>query len=66
MPLYEYKCAKCKEVFEVLRPMQERDEPVPCPECGSPDPARILSPFATASGSSGLPSCADSCTSGFT
>lgn len=35
MPLYEYKCAKCGEVFEVLQKFS--DEPLhEHPDCGGP------------------------------
>jgi len=34
LPLYEYKCQKCNEVFFELRPMAEREKPIACPECG--------------------------------
>ncbi|MBI4826231.1 MAG: zinc ribbon domain-containing protein [Nitrospirae bacterium] len=33
MPIYEYKCTKCKEVFEVIQKIN--DEPLSkCGECG--------------------------------
>lgn len=31
MPLYEYRCPKCKMTFELIRPMSRSAEPVPCP-----------------------------------
>ena len=34
MPLYEYYCENCDEVFEALRSVSASDEPSPCPKCG--------------------------------
>lgn len=45
MPTYRYTCSECGERFEALRPIDERDEPAECPQCGS-DSNRI----ATAAG----------------
>ncbi len=46
MPLYEYYCERCDEVFEALRPLRESDQPLPCPTCDH-DADRIMpSPFA--------------------
>ena len=44
MPIYEYACTICSNVFEKLRPMSEMDEPANCPDCGS-DSKRQLSVF---------------------
>jgi len=41
MPLYEYRCAKCKDVFEEL--VKGNPESVPCPKCGSAKTERLLS-----------------------
>ncbi len=30
MPLYEYQCTECKTVYEVLKPIEERDKLPPC------------------------------------
>jgi putative FmdB family regulatory protein len=40
MPLYEYKCDSCKETFEVIRRITEKDD-VKCPECGKPAKRQI-------------------------
>jgi putative FmdB family regulatory protein len=53
MPTYEYACGDCGE-FTALRPMAQRHEPQPCPECGAPAP-RVL---ATAPAFAGLPAAA--------
>ena len=44
MPIYEYACTICSNVFEKLRPMSQMDEPANCPDCGS-DARRQLSVF---------------------
>ena len=41
MPIYEFKCSKCEEFFEVLK-MSEDDE-VKCPKCSSCEFERVLS-----------------------
>jgi putative FmdB family regulatory protein len=35
MPLYEYRCNDCRTVFEVLRPMAQRELAAVCPSCES-------------------------------
>ena len=43
MPLFAYKCPKCKNVFEWLQ--RTSSEPIPwCPECGEPDVQRMYHP----------------------
>ncbi|RLA82039.1 MAG: zinc ribbon domain-containing protein [Deltaproteobacteria bacterium] len=46
MPIYEYRCLACGEVFEVFQGMGEKDDPLECKRCGSKDIERILSPSA--------------------
>jgi putative FmdB family regulatory protein len=41
MPLYEYYCENCGEVFEALRSVRSSEEPAPCPKCGT-DAERIM------------------------
>jgi len=41
MPLYEYYCENCEEVFEALRSLSSSDNPVPCPKCDR-DAERIM------------------------
>jgi len=44
MPIYEYRCSKCANEFELL---VLRASPVPaCPSCESQDIERLLSAFA--------------------
>jgi putative FmdB family regulatory protein len=33
MPLYEFECKKCEEVFNELRPMKDAPEKAKCPKC---------------------------------
>ena len=35
MPLYEYSCNDCASVYEVMRPMAERELAAVCPRCES-------------------------------
>jgi len=41
MPLYEYYCENCDEVFEALRPVNASEDPAPCPKCAR-DAERIM------------------------
>ncbi|MGB8951898.1 MAG: FmdB family zinc ribbon protein [Candidatus Aminicenantales bacterium] len=44
MPLYEYKCKKCKARLEVMQKISDRPREK-CPQCGGPL-EKILSPSA--------------------
>ncbi|MFN2581752.1 MAG: zinc ribbon domain-containing protein [Candidatus Dormibacteria bacterium] len=35
MPLYEYRCNDCRSVFDILRPIAERELAAVCPNCES-------------------------------
>lgn len=68
MPLYEYKCKKCRLVFSELRKISEREKKISCPQCGAAAEV-MFSGFSQVSGSSsGADSCpvSDSCGSKFT
>jgi len=45
MPLYEYRCKICGEVFEKLRQTGQADSEVRCPLCESEETERQLSTF---------------------
>lgn len=45
MPMYEYRCNKCGEIFEEL--VSSDDEKVPCPKCGSTETEKLLSACAS-------------------
>ena len=47
MALYEYKCPKCEERFDLMRPMSAADAPAECPECGASESRRLISSFAS-------------------
>ncbi|MBU0609722.1 MAG: zinc ribbon domain-containing protein [Armatimonadetes bacterium] len=66
MPVYEYQCKRCSNVFEKLVSRDQRDTPGPCPECHCARSQRMMSVFAghtSGGGSIGGNSCS-SCTSG--
>ena len=42
MPIYEYQCPKCGNVFEEWAKASESHKEEPCPKCGTPSP-RIIS-----------------------
>ena len=43
MPIHEFRCVKCDEVFELLMFRQEDQLEMKCPHCGSEDFERVLS-----------------------
>jgi putative FmdB family regulatory protein len=43
MPLYDFRCRACGAAFEAQVPM---GTVAPCPECGAPDPERVLTGFS--------------------
>lgn len=63
MPIYEYRCLKCKKDFEYL--VFGKDEDVTCPECNSKKVKRSMSAcsfksegnYSSSAGSSGCSSC---------
>lgn len=61
MPIYEYHCPKCDQVFETL--VMGSKEKVRCPECECKGVKRVLSGFAhksegkMVSSNSGCASC---------
>lgn len=42
MPIYEYKCPKCNNLFQLLERMSEASEIRKCPKCGE-DARKIVS-----------------------
>ena len=51
MPIFEYRCSKCHEVFEYLR-LSRSDNHVECPHCGGRKAEQLLSVFAARTGKS--------------
>lgn len=43
MPIYEFKCLACNEVFEVLTTKQDDCVEMECPKCHSENFERVLS-----------------------
>lgn len=69
MPVYEYFCNDCRAIFEVLRPMAERDAAAACPLCESRSSTPLMSRvavragggFAAALGGGGGCACGGAC-----
>ena len=55
MPIYEFKCAKCNELFELLVMQKDGEVALSCPHCQSEDFERVLSStnYAMGGGSGG-------------
>ena len=45
MPIYEYRCKRCKREFSHLFLKRKEAGPLPCQYCGSNDLTRLLSSF---------------------
>lgn len=43
MPLYDRKCEKCDEIFEVNCKISEKDDPKECPYCGATEGTYMMS-----------------------
>ncbi|MDY0133268.1 MAG: zinc ribbon domain-containing protein [Desulforegulaceae bacterium] len=43
MPIYEFRCLKCEEIFEVIVLSGDEDEEIKCTHCGSSSFERVLS-----------------------
>jgi putative FmdB family regulatory protein len=56
VPLYEFRCRSCDDVFELRRSMSESSDPATCPS-GHHDTVRLLSMFAR-TGANGGPAAA--------
>ena len=42
MPIYEYQCPNCQQVFEEWTHVTDMQAQEPCPDCGTPSP-RVMS-----------------------
>lgn len=47
MPLYEYRCKDCGEVFEKMMRWSEADRSPSCPKCQSQDTQKKMSQIAS-------------------
>jgi putative FmdB family regulatory protein len=54
MPIYEYKCTRCAQVFEQLSSREDRDKVPPCAACGCVKTKRMMSTFAGHSSSGSI------------
>lgn len=43
MPIYEFKCAECNQVFELLAMNKNDRLEAKCPHCGGEDLSRVIS-----------------------
>ena len=69
MPIYEFKCLKCNEFFEMLVMAKDEEVALECPQCSSEEFERVLSStgFTMSEGGSkksGTTSQTRSCSSG--
>lgn len=53
MPIYEFRCESCQEVFEHLALSQGEAQELRCPACGGQSLSRVLSACATVMGDGG-------------
>ncbi len=66
MPIFEYRCKKCNEIFEVL---VRKDEKIVCPSCKSKRLEKLISTFnasaeKTSRRRNRSGSCAEGCCAG--
>jgi len=62
MPIYEYKCNSCDNLFEILTTSSATGEKVTCDKCAGEDVTKMLSAgsFKLSTGSPTLPACSQS------
>ena len=53
MPIYEFKCRKCNDIFEILVRNADEQGQVCCPRCESVEFERVISATRHAMGDSG-------------
>jgi len=63
MPIYEYRCQKCGQLFQKLQSVSAGAKAVACPGCGRKRVERRPSVFASTS-SAGSPGSSSSCAPG--
>lgn len=56
MPIYEFRCQGCGEVFELLAMNQNDQVEAKCPQCGGVEISRVMSSCASVIGGSSSPS----------
>jgi putative FmdB family regulatory protein len=45
MPIYLYRCRRCKHELELLRGINEKDTNLTCPKCGAKKLKRVVAPL---------------------
>ena len=60
MPLYEFRCLKCQELFELLVMGRNDQEEMKCPRCNSADCEKVMSTASYAMSGGGGPGSAPS------
>lgn len=53
MPIFEFKCSKCEEFFEVIVMGSDEDREINCPKCKSEEFQRVVSATNYAMGNAG-------------
>ena len=43
MPIYEYSCNICGQIFEKIAKSSENEKDIDCPKCGEKDVKRVMS-----------------------
>jgi putative FmdB family regulatory protein len=67
MPIYEFRCLKCGNIFELLKLKKEdKKSGMKCVKCGSPEIERVLSTVSviTSGGGKKAKQSVKSCSSG--
>jgi putative FmdB family regulatory protein len=52
MPIYEYMCKSCREIFGMLQRVNAPESEVRCPKCSSPEVKKVMSSFSCSTGGS--------------
>jgi len=56
MPIYDFRCPKCGELYEVLLlPSSPDRKALTCPSCGSPNQERLISVPSVSKGRANAP-----------
>lgn len=61
MPIYEYRCLKCRHEFGRLVRSAAEEQTLACPRCGKKDLEKKLSVFAARDGATSKPALPPSC-----
>ncbi|MCI0469961.1 MAG: zinc ribbon domain-containing protein [Nitrospirae bacterium] len=49
MPIYEYLCSECEEIFSILQNITAVEIDAKCPKCGSSNIKKMISAFSCCS-----------------